>query len=61
MHSPCADASMIDTRVYFCMSRGVTSVHVVPLLRVSQTRPSSVPAHRNPARTGDSAMVKTTP
>ena len=50
---------MDDTRVYFAMSFGVTSVQFMPPFLVSQTRPSSVPAQMYPAARGDSWMMNT--
>ena len=39
----------------------VNSVHLPPSFSVTQSRPSSVPAHNNPARFGDSASEKMVP
>ena len=38
---------------------GVTFFHALPVSRVSQTRPSSVPAHSVPLATGDAASTNT--
>src|SRR5688572_9669826 len=52
------DGSMIDTRVKSPMPGGVTFSQFAPLLRDTQTSPSSVPAHNTPAWTGDSSNAK---
>src|SRR5687768_7528810 len=52
------DGSMIETRVKSPMSFGVTFSQFTPLLRDTQTSPSSVPAQSTPACTGDSSKAK---
>src|SRR5678815_6070094 len=52
------DGSMIEMRVKSPMPGGVTFSQFAPLLRDTQTRPSSVPAHNTPACTGDSSNAK---
>ena len=60
MPAPKCDASMLETRVYFCMSGGVTVLHVFPPSRVSEILPSSEPAHRTLGSSGDSAITNMT-
>jgi hypothetical protein len=50
--------SRLLMRVNSPMSVGVTFSQLVPLLRDTQTSPSSVPTQSTPCRTGDSSKAK---
>ena len=61
MQSPNFEAAMLETRVNFSMSFGVTSVQLAPPLRVRNTLPSSEPVQMVFAVRGDSSITKIVP